>query len=209
MLLWKYLVIWLKLHKTKGSFCAHWVKVAHGTPDTGMERDMRHLLQIGLLDPAVTIINSITSCQQFIDGMVRLPDSLISTLHANLEGRWGLFSTEVTSESPWTTTNAAPEAPPSAPDALPSATDVSLSLDYPMDTQPHQDQGPLNLHHKSVHLSLTWIAPTPSSDQVLPYPPQGRHLGLVLQHLPHSHRLSKVPSISTWNLPTQPRLVNN
>ena len=72
--MWHYMLTDL-LTKVKAGRNFHSLHVVHGTPDTSTERDMRHLLQTGMLNPEVTIINSITSCQQFIDEMVCLQSS--------------------------------------------------------------------------------------------------------------------------------------
>ena len=131
--LWHYILTDL-LNKVKAGRNFHSINVVHGAPDTSTERDMRHLLQTGLVNPEVTIINSITSCQRFIDAMVRLPESVLASLYKPNTRPQGLFSTEATSTSPWQPSTKKTMVPPTIQDTVHQPIAVCPSLASPIET---------------------------------------------------------------------------
>ena len=187
------------LPKVRAGRSFHSINVVHGAPDTGTDRDMRHLLQTGIINPDVPIINSITSCQKYINDMIRLPDNVLSSLY-ELDARpTGIVTAPPQSAPQWhQSTNRPPEAstnPTAAALGLPTTSDldstcsssnVSASLLTPRDfdpgTQPSMTQG-------SLHLQLEATLPTQASiesdlsttqdSQLSPSPQQARPTEVV------------------------------
>ena len=136
--MWHYILSDL-LPKVKAGRSFHSINVVHGAPDTSTDRDMRHLLQTGIINPAVPIINSITSCQKYINEMIRLPDSVLALLY-ELDARPpGIFTAPLHSTTIWhQSTNIRPALP--SPSEIPKKDTVSqISTDMPYEASPNQN----------------------------------------------------------------------
>ena len=187
--------------------CMYATKIFDGTNKAGKYKDMWHYIlsdlfpkvRAGIINPDVPIINSITSCQKYINDMIRLPDNVLSSLY-ELDARpTGIFTAPPQSAPQWhQSTNRPPEAstnPTAAALDLPTTSDldstcsssnVSASLLTPRDfdpgTQPSMTQG-------SLHLQLEATLPTQASiesdlsttldSQLSPSPQQARPTEVV------------------------------